>query len=642
MNLLVALFCVGVLVVGVGCTYLTGVALAFEERLGWGVVLGAVVVTLTGLVLTFMVGFGGGTVALAWFGALGLSWAGWRTGRHLVVGEALDTWRRLRLPVRDPDNPLPLVVLAAVAGVVTLRILGNAYGTGADGGLTAGHLSVYGDWSVHLSYAGSFAYGEQGFPPELPVATGHRFAYYFGVNFFAAMFVPLGLSLPAALQVSTGLLALAFPVVMYTVAHRLLDSRLAAVLSVLVFTMAGGFGFIRFFGDLFDRGRGIIWDLPHTYAFDGFVEHWIDNPVLGFLYPQRPTGIGFPVALIAVALLVQAQRSWSVRTFAFAGVLIGLMPIFHMHSYATVLALGGVWALVGRRREWLAFIVPAVVLAAPVVAFLMPDVGVLDRPGGVWHPGWVVATQDLGFFRFWVLNTGLFVPLVALAQVAMIRGGSDRRRRLAWLLTPVWLWLLVPNLVILHPWEGNNAKYIVFFLMFGSLLVADLLTRLVRTGAVAAVAATLVLVTLVASGGLDLWRAADGTAGSYPAQLASPGDVAVARWVRDHTAPDAVFVTAWSVQNPVRDLAGRRVVAGRDGTIFDLGLADWGERISHTRALLGGEDGAESLIDRYGVDYVAIGPNHQGEPFLADPAAWDVRANLVYALGGWRIYEVNR
>ncbi|MCB0996517.1 MAG: hypothetical protein KDB21_15590 [Acidimicrobiales bacterium] len=636
MNLLVALFCVDVLVVGIGCTYLSGVSATFEERLGWGTVLGTIALTLTCMVLTFLVGFGGGTVGLSVIVATGLSWFGWRRGAPLFVAEARDAWRRMRLPVTDPDSPLPLVVLFGVAAVVTLRILTQAYGTGADGGLTGGHLSVYGDWSVHLSYAGTFAYGDPGFPPELPIAAGHHFAYYFGADFFSAMFVPLGMSLPGSLQVSSALLALAFPVVMYTVGLRLLGSRLTAVLAVLIFTMAGGFGFTRFLGDAWDQGLGIMWNLPETYVFDNFDEHWIDNPVLGFMYPQRPTQIGFPVTLLSVALLWEARRSWSLRTFAFTGVLIGLMPIFHLHSFGTPLALGLFWALWDRRREWLVFLAPALILALPVVLFLRPDDSAIE-----WQLGWIVDTHDINFFRFWVINTGLFIPLVALAQVLFTTSDDRSNRELAVLFAPVWLWLLVPNLVKLHPWEGNNAKYIVYFLLFGSLFAAALLAQLVRTGPLGGLAAGVVLLTLVASGGLDLWQAADGTAGAYPVTLEGPGDLAAARWVRDNTEPDAVFATNWAVQNPLRDLTGRSVVAGRDGTIYDLGLEDWGQRISDTRTLLGGGGDADAAIERYGVDYVAIGPNDVGDPYFADPAAWDARGTLVYAVGGWRIYEVS-
>ncbi|MCB0997386.1 MAG: hypothetical protein KDB21_19975, partial [Acidimicrobiales bacterium] len=188
---------------------------------------------------------------------------------------------------------------------------------------------------------------------------------------------------------------------------------------------------------------------------------------------------------------------------------------------------------------------------------------------------------------------------------------------------------------------GNNAKYIVYFLLFGSLFVAALLAQLVRTGPLGGLAAGVVLITLVASGGLDLWQAADGTAGAYPTTIAGPGDVAAARWVRDNTEPDAVFATNWAVQNPIRDLSGRSVVAGRTGAIYDLGLEDWGRRIEDTRILLGGGADADALLARYGVDYVAIGPIDVGDPYFADPAAWDARGTLVYAVGGWRIYEVS-
>ena len=76
---------------------------------------------------------------------------------------------------------------------MTIRILQNAFQTSEDGGITAGHLSVYGDWSAHLSYVSSFAYADN-FSLGLPTASGESFAYHFGVDWFSAMFIPWALA----------------------------------------------------------------------------------------------------------------------------------------------------------------------------------------------------------------------------------------------------------------------------------------------------------------------------------------------------------------------------------------------------------------------------------------------------------------
>ena len=82
--------------------------------------------------------------------------------------------------------------------------------------------------------------------------------------------------------------------------------------------------------------------------------------VLAYLVPQRSTLFGFSLTLILLVVAWMATReglSW--RTYLFAGLLGGLLPAFQVHAWGTVVALSAFWALFRRRREWIAFFVPA-------------------------------------------------------------------------------------------------------------------------------------------------------------------------------------------------------------------------------------------------------------------------------------------
>ncbi len=629
MTLLVALYLLDCVVAGVGLTYLSGADLGAEERLGYGAVLGAMAVTIAVFVGGVVAGFGGWTVVFGVIVASLTGGAGFAVGRRAVGDDLAGLVERLRLPWRSPRSLVPLVVVLAVSWPVTVRILSRAYQRGPDGGVLAGHLSVFGDWQAHLAYAASFAYGD-GFDLGTPIAAGEDFSYHFGADLFAATLQPLGVSLPSALALTSGYLAFAFPVVMYVVGVRIVEQRVAAALAVVLFTMAGGWGFGRFFRDLGDLGAGVVWDLPRDYTRD-FDTYWMDNPVLGHLYPQRPTLIGFPIALMAVALLWGARKTWSRRTFGFVGVLVGLTPMFHTFGWGTALVLGLLWAAVDRRVEWLWFAVPAVVLSLPALLWLLPPESAFR-----WHWGWVAGDGPLDIGWFWLLNTGLFAPLLAIALYRrdLLPPGVGRA------FAPIWLWFVGAHLALPHPWEGNNSKYVIFWWMFGSFFVAVLLVGVARRarwgGPV--VAAGLVL-SLTLAGGLDLWKALDGTHGVYPVEVMSAGDVLVADWTRAATEPDDVFaVSPSSTGSPIPALAGRQVLTGFTGWVFDLGIPTWAERADATREILAGAPDAVDLARRWDVDYVVIGPDELRDG--ADPAFWAAAGTLVYDFGGFRVYEV--
>ena len=580
MNLWVIAFIVVIVLVGYGLTLLLDVVLTAEERLFYGAVVGVMVVSIVGFVFAWWAGMSRGTMVAASLASLGLSGPGWWRRPERILDDWRDFRSRLATPIRTSGNPFPLIVITLISLVAAWRILGLAYGTTDDGGVSVGHLSTFGDWSAHLAYAASFAYADN-FPPELPTAAGESFAYHFGIDWFSAMFVPLGLSLQGSLQVSSGILAVAFPGVMYVASLRFVTSRLAASIGVMVFLLAGGTAALYrfFFEDLLDGGIGVLWDLPRSYAFDGFDRNWLDNPISGFLYPQRPTMIGFAAVLLGLALLWQnrAQRDW--RTYLFVGLVTGFLPVFHVFSFGVLIVIGLWWAALERHRGWLWFVTPALVIGVPTVWWQLPSNGAAGREFP--HLGWVLGKTSWAqsipdFVWFWLLNTGVFIPLVIVALL--------KRRELGVRFLPIFGLLLIANVGIWHFWIGNNAKYVVFFLLLGAPFVGDFLAGWIRRSTFLGVGALVLLFSLVISGGLDMWRAFEGSSGAYPAAYMSGDDVLVGEWARDLTETDAVFAVANNNVHPVRAIAGRTVVSGSAGRLSDLGI-DWVEREEDLRTI---------------------------------------------------------
>ena len=640
MKLWVALLLADCVLVGIGLTYLTGLKLRIEERVAYGAVIGFMAVTLVGYAAAWAVGrLTGPVIVAAALVATAISATGWWTGIRQIGAECRDFRRRLMRPISRPENPAPLLILTAPAWAITTWILNQAYLPDGSGGVLAGHLSSWTDWQAHLTYASSFAHAEN-FPPELPTAFGvDRLPYHFGIDFFAAMLDRAGLSAFGGLEVSSGYLAFAFVPVLYLVGVRLFSSRAVGVTAVLVFTLFGGLGWLRFFGDVADGGWSIIWDLPTDYTRHHAGNILMENAVTGNLFPQRPTLAGFSLLLIVVVLMREAHKSGSRRLFAAVGVIVGLMPIFHVYSFGMALGLGLIWAVLAHRWKWLLFALPALAFSLPAALWIKPlntEIVWETWVDGPWMqpPSYSVDHDNL--FEFWWRNAGVFLLLMLAAQLWW----RTMPRVVLWGSIPVWLWLIVPNFVRVapsHPW--NNTHWFVPVILLGSLLVAAVLVRLASIGWLGIVAAVALFFTLTFAGALDVWKAVDPEVNVWPHPIASGDGVAAGEWVRDNTPPDSVFLIGFEHTHPVPALSGRQTVVGFGGWINDLGVTDWHSRQRTARTMLGGLEGTENLLDDYGVDYVVVGPIERrvgvSEQF------WAARGTPVFAQGSYTVYEVN-
>ena len=647
MELAAAVFLAACAAAGFGITYLSGVLLNFEERVVFGTVLGAMAVAgmsfVTSLVARDVAAL---TVLVGLATAVAAATVGLIRERSQVAADWSDARRRWTSPWRSPGHPWPLLAILVFCGAWTVHFFHQAY-LYTPSGLYAGYVNIWGDWAAHLSFAGSFAYGHN-FPPEYPIDPGHRLGYPFMIDFYAADLVPFGLSLTEALTATSAMLGLALPGVIYLAAVRFTAGRAAAAIAVFVFLLSGGLGFVYLLGDIRRFGLGVFGTLPREYTLNRDVDlQWL-NPVLAYIVPQRSTLFGFSLALILLVLLSIALRDrlgW--RPFLFAGVLAGVLPIFHVHAYGTVIALPAFWALFNLRREWIAFFVPALVVGIPILLWMWPpdntsicgDMPSIDRY--CIQPGWLAWTDwqrngvwlfPFYFIGFWIWNTSLLLPL-AIAGHALVRWFPTAFP--SWF-APMWLWFVVPNVIVLQPWVWDNTKFFIFWALLASIVVGGVLAGLLRRGAGSAIVAVGAIVVLCLSGALDLSRASDYEVSTN--LFTDAGGLKVAAWARQNTSPTAIFAVADEHNSPIPTLAGRRELIGYPGWLWTYGLADYVKKGEDLKLILDGDPSAMELVRKYHVDYVMIGP--QEIPRGASRAYWDEHGTLVYDDGGYAVYRV--
>ena len=644
-----AILLVGCVVAGFGITYLSQIALNLEERLAFGAVLGAMAVSLATFLLSMVVrDVTLGTVLTGIAIAVGAGAAASVANRDRFAADVIDAIARWTSSVRTAGHPWPLAAVFLVCGAWTVHFFHQAYVVKPDG-LWAGYINIWGDWAAHLTFAGSFAYGHN-FPPQYPIDPGNHLGYPFMVDFLAAILIPLGTSLPSALVLTSGLLGLAFPAVLYLAAARFAGGRSAAVMAVSIFLLSGGLGFYYLIGDIAHGGIGVLFHLPREYTLDRDLNFQWLNPVLAYLVPQRSTLFGFSLALIVLLLVwlaVRERHDW--KTFLFAGAVAGLMPAFHVHAFGTVVALAAFWAAFNRRREWIAFFVPALLLAIPVLVWMWPPAnnsycgpgprvyGYCLEIGWLSYIDWQrdgVLYFPVDFVWFWIKNTSLFIPLLIAAQFV---------RR--WLPTafekwyaPMWLWFRVPNVIVLQPWEWDNTKFFIFWALLGSIVAGGFIAGMVKRWPWTAAIALLLLILLCLSGALDLARASDASVSSY--RFTDTKGLQVAEWARQNTPAEAVFAVADEHNSPIPTLAGRRVMSGYPGWLWTYGLGDYVRKQAAEAAILRGDQNTADLVDRYNVSYVLIGPQELATNRAASQTYWQQHGTLAYANGEYYVYRV--
>ena len=627
-----AVLLLGTWAAGIGLTYAARIDLRVEERLAWGAPVGALAVGVVLLLLGLLAGHLTGplvllALAVPLAAGLVLAWPSRRRlRRELTLAAA--RWRR--------GEPWPLWLLLFACWPYVLALLGRSYRVTAQG-IVSGNEAAYADWSAHLTYISSFAFADN-FPPSFPVDAGHAMTYTFLVDLWAAGAVVLGSPATSAITVTSGMLALALPPAIYLAWLRLAGQRTAALLAVAVFLLSGGFGFVLFLQQLAQHGTRILGALPEFYTQDPTHNlQWL-NPVLAWIVPQRDVLLGFALVPVALALLSTARGKSGAGPFLAVGVLAGLLPLGNVVAYGTLVCLGVWWALLDNRRIWWRFLTPALGLGLPQTIWLLQG----GAAGSLrLQLGWMSSADGAhqSDVVFWLLNTGILVPLMLLAFCW--RG--TLRPALWWRLVPIWLWFLVPNVVVFQPWDWDNTKFFAYWLLIGSLPVGLVLTRIWRLvpapskmrPAVRALTVVL-MITLGFAGALDLARSLESGVGT--AAFVDAGGVKAAGWVRANTPPHAVFLVAPDNNEAIPVLAGRTLVSGYSGWNWTYGLSDWAQRQEQADSMLAGAPGTPQLVRQYRVEYVVIGPQEIGA--RASLAYWGAHGRLVYDRDGYQIFRV--
>jgi hypothetical protein len=461
--------------------------------------------------------------------------------------------------------------------------------------------------------------------------------------------------LRSSLLIENVLLAIAFVGVLHRWAWEMLRDRLAAVLTPLLVLLNGGLGWglMFYFVRNNDEGLfGVLKHLPPSFTVIPETTWRWGNAVSSLLVTQRGILLGLPLAVIvftqwwlatgdgaqtentetitknkpsskerkqsrkkqdwgaqklsrAATGEEHTYRSWLRRTdtaqMIAAGVVAGLLPLVHAHSFVVVMGVGACLALLQQRwRLWITFAVVASLIAIPQMWWSTHGSAVNPSSFFAWEFGWDHGQENPVWF--WFKNTGLFIPLLI---AAILWRGKDYLvpRRLLIFYLPFTLCFIIPNIVKLAPWIWDNVKVLFYWWIGSAPLVALLIARLWRSGNLQRTFAIAFFICLTLAGALDVATIVT-RSGEY--QLFDPDGVRFAEVVKQQTQPRSTVLHA-PVHNTPVFLTGRRSLMGYPGHIWTHGL-EFGPREAEIKRIYAGGPDADTLLGRYDVDYVVVGP----------------------------------
>ncbi len=297
------------------------------------------------------------------------------------------------------------LVAAAVLGICFWLIFRGAIYPGPAGTLLA-NSHLWGDWSVHTSYAQSFWLGHN-LPPSDSLESGTAMRYPFLVDFQPALLEALGQNLYGSLDMSSFVVAWAAGVLVWHLALRVTARPVAASIVVLLILLGGGLGFAAAYPDGCQQVASAHPAYPAVScttlttatpaAVAGFLEHlptelthlpraydgeppgppalpdlvWYD-PLLTLWMPQRDLAFGMALVALTLSILWESLRSRYARALPAAAAIAAALPFLNPFGYLVVGLVGMWWVGWGRWvRGLLAFELPLALLGAPQLWFVV-------------------------------------------------------------------------------------------------------------------------------------------------------------------------------------------------------------------------------------------------------------------------------
>jgi len=494
------------------------------------------------------------------------------------------------------------------------------------------------DQSFHAALATSFALGDNLTRLSYPHVPDWPLGYPFLTDFQAGWLHAAGLSLPHAFLAGNLAASTVFLLAAYVLLRRWLRSGPQALLALVFWHVAGGFGLAFLAQETLHRGSFTAAFWAHDYANAWDLELHFHNLVTGIVWPMRVALYGLAVACGLTVLLRGLLRGTRPTTaaFALAGGIAGGLPLISAHALVVLACvippLAWQHAPARRWREWLGAVAVGAAFTLPQIAWMRTQLVQSDPPFLRWAPGWMTAfsgdhsVRDL--LAHWAWNTGIWITLGAFALG--FAGRNYRRETLGW-------WLIFPlgYLLVFQPFIFDNLKLFAAGALAAAAGCAWWVARAWHGGRSGRLFAAILCVLISASGLQSIVSEA-----RQPSLVADAEARRFALAVERNTPPDALILTGPQLHHPVLILAGRRVVAANHSGLSLHGVPGMLERIADVARIYRGVPEARALLRSLGAGWIVIGPMEKTEYPELNAAFIDEISETVLSEGSWELRRI--
>ncbi len=508
--------------------------------------------------------------------------------------------------------------------------------TDATGNIYLGPTTLWGDWALHFTMGSAMAFRDL-FLKTSPLVIDAPFHYPYLVNLISALLIKAGTPFFAAFFVPSFLLSLAMISVLAYFYRAFFKSEITAVLASLIFLLNGGLGFIPYF---INHGQKFATRLDSANIV-------YENILRSIWIPQRSFQLGLPMGLLALYLLWTAfisKERFSIWKVPLAGLLTGLLPIAHAHSFIAVTLIAGCWTVGDllqnwknrvSKLSWLLFWATVFIVAQPLVQ------GYFQKGTGVssfgFAPGWIVFEKGGNWFHFWLNNWG-FTPMLAVAGAFLwvSTGQPTDRKKYALFAAPFFILFALANLIKFQAWIWDNTKILAWvsigFSGFAAVAIQWFFSQNKNSSRLVGV---LLFGVTVLAGGLDAARLLRPSLNQN--LFYTQEELELAGWVKANTPPDAVWLTGEQHNNWLYNLTGRQALLVYEGWLWTHGYQY--KQVRDDLKDLFKDPQREELLTKYRIRYAAIGPKEM-RAYKIDSNKFKERFKLILKTENYFILEL--
>ncbi|KKQ21061.1 MAG: hypothetical protein US48_C0001G0021 [Candidatus Levybacteria bacterium GW2011_GWA2_37_36] len=537
------------------------------------------------------------------------------------------------------EHKFPLLFLLITFGTYFILLFSRII-TENKTGFYLGHEHVWSDWPLHIAITSTFAFKPMNtWFAYHPMYAGGKSTYPFLTDFISGMLMRIGFPLPLAIIIPSIIFSLLLIIGMYILLLQLFKSKKIAVISISIFFLSSGPGFINFINAFFAHPTlQMLLYPPVHYTRINQYDWYSGNAIVGFLLPQRAFLLGMTIGIWVMAGLAWIlQKSQHIKRtkiiLAALGLMAGLLSIVHIHSFIVIVIVTGFMCFISLRR-WkllLFYILPAAILS--LIFYLIFIAGGIQIDNFVkWLPGWTANNSIVGWAAMWISLWGLTLP-VSVVGLFFVR--QEKILSKSWIAGFITVFI-VGNLILFQPILWDNAKFFMWSYFAFSTLCAIVLSWLSRKAFAGTFIAVVIFLGLTLTGVLELTRLQ--AINRNQLQLSPADDINLGIQVRNATNPLSVFLTDTSTNHFVMVWGGRSIVMGFKPWVVNFGFSDT-KRSRDMGTMFSGGNLSLPLLKQYKISYVVIGPGEK-YGFKANELFYEKNFPVAFANQSYRIYDV--